>query len=121
MSKKETQSNEFKEMNYLNPPIYNPYFNCPFEYYRQQPFDAVPAEDSQMEPTLKDIAYTQAWLRTQVGKRVKIEFLIGTQMWIDKEGTLLEVGISYVVLRESSTNHKVMCDLYSIRFVTVFD
>ncbi|WP_315117329.1 hypothetical protein [uncultured Clostridium sp.] len=71
-------------------------------------------------PVQRDVNYTQGWLTTQIGKYVKIEFLIGTNMLIDREGTLTEVGISYVVIRESGTKNTVMCDIYAIKFVTVF-
>ncbi|MCY6960299.1 hypothetical protein [Clostridium brassicae] len=71
-------------------------------------------------PIQKDMSYTQGWLTSQIGKYVKIEFLIGTNMWIDREGILKEVGISYVVIEEAGTNNTLMCDIYSIKFVTVF-
>lgn len=74
---------------------------------------------SQQQPTVQDIGFTQAFLRTIVGKRVRIEFLIGTNIMTDKSGILEEVGISYVVLREESGT-RVMCDLYSIKFVNIF-
>jgi len=67
-----------------------------------------------------DIGYTQGWLRTQIGQRVKIEFLIGTNMLIDRDGTLLDVGISYVILREAETDDLLLCDIYSIKFVRVY-
>lgn len=72
-------------------------------------------------PVQEDILYTQGWLRTQIGKYMKFEFLIGTNLFIDREGILLEVGISYIVLREAGTNDLVMCDLYSIKFAKVFE
>ncbi|SEF56794.1 hypothetical protein SAMN05660865_00534 [Caloramator fervidus] len=121
MSKKENHVNETKEMNFSPSPYFVPYMFCPYECFRQQPFEPVSEVDAQMEPTLKDIGYTQAYLRTQIGKKVKIDFLIGTDLFIDKEGILLEVGISYVVIRELSTNFKVMCDLYSIKFVSIYE
>ncbi len=42
-------------------------------------------------------------------------------MFIDKEGTLVGVGISYVLIDEVDTNHLVMADMYSIKFVTIYD
>jgi len=63
--------------------------------------------------------YNQGWLKTQIGKYIKIDFTIG-DMYIDREGVLQEVGISYIVIKESGTNDIVMCDIYSIKFVTVF-
>lgn len=66
-------------------------------------------------------AYTQGWLTTKIGMYIKVEFLIGTSMLIDREGFLTEVGISYIVLKESASNDLVMCDIYSIKFVRIFD
>jgi hypothetical protein len=79
--------------------------------------------DFEMEagaPVQQDINYTQGYLRTQIGKRVKIEFLIGTNMLVDREGILLGVGISYVLLQESETDDLLLCDIYSIKFVKVY-
>jgi hypothetical protein len=80
-----------------------------------------PTFQTEPTPTVQnDIGYTQGWLKTQIGKYIKIEFLIGTNMLIDREGVLKEVGISYIVIQESGTNDLVMCDIYSIKFVRIF-
>ncbi|MDK2918743.1 MAG: hypothetical protein PWQ37_1476 [Candidatus Petromonas sp.] len=71
-------------------------------------------------PVQQDISYTQGYLKTKIGKYIKVEFLIGTNMLIDREGVLLEVGISYIVIREAGTNDELMCDIYSIKFVRIF-
>lgn len=71
-------------------------------------------------PVFSDTRYMQGYLRTLIGRFVRVEFLIGTQQLRDREGTLLEVGISYIVMREAETDDNVMCDLFSIKFVTVF-
>ncbi|MCB2294034.1 hypothetical protein LGK95_10935 [Clostridium algoriphilum] len=72
-------------------------------------------------PIVNNRLYTQGWLIEQIGKYIKIEFLIGSNMWIDREGILQEVGISYIVIKETGTNDIIMCDIYSIKFVRVFD
>lgn len=72
-------------------------------------------------PIVNNPLYTQGWLQGRIGKYIKIEFLIGTGMWIDREGILQEVGISYIVIKETGTNDMLMCDIYSIKFVRVFD
>lgn len=74
----------------------------------------------ELTPIQKDINFTQGWLKTQIGKYVKIEFLIGTNMFIDREGVLEEVGVSYVVIREAGSDDLVLCDIYSIKFVRIF-
>ncbi|WP_291632560.1 hypothetical protein [Clostridium sp.] len=78
-------------------------------------------ESAPLPPVVNNPLYTQGWLTEQVGKYIKIEFLIGTNMWVDREGILKEVGISYIVIKETGTNDMVMCDIYSIKFVRVFD
>ena len=83
-----------------------------------QGFEMAPG--SPASPIVNNVLYNQGWLTTQIGKYMKIEFLIGSNMFIDREGILREVGISYVVIEETGTNDIVMCDIYSIKFVRVF-
>jgi len=82
----------------------------------------MPNSNIQTPPPIQDdILYNQGFLKTQIGKRVKIEFLIGTNMLIDREGTLVGVGISYILIDEADTNDLIMADMYSIKFVRIFD
>lgn len=67
-----------------------------------------------------DVLYTQGYLRTQIGRRVKVEFLIGTNMLVDREGTLVDVGISYIIINEVETDDLLLCDIYSIKFVRFY-
>jgi len=67
-----------------------------------------------------DIDYTQGYLKTQIGRHIKVEFLIGTNMMIDREGTLVDVGISYIIIREVETDDLLLCDIYSIKFVRFY-
>ncbi len=69
---------------------------------------------------IMDIEYTQGYLRTQIGQRVKVEFLIGTNMFMDREGTLLDVGVSYIIIQEVDTDDHLLCDIYSIKFVRFY-
>ena len=88
----------------------------------QVPMTGAAPVDYDMLPTtpVLDIEYTQGYLKTQIGKRIKIEFLIGTNMLIDREGTLIDVGISYVIIREVETDDLLLCDIYSIKFVRFY-
>ena len=72
---------------------------------------------SQGEPVFTNPGYIQAYLRTQIGRFVRVEFLLGTNLLADKSGLLREVGINYIVLEDASRD-LIMCDLYSIKFVT---
>ena len=71
-------------------------------------------------PTELGTEYTQGYLKTIIGKRVKIFFLIGTNIIQDRDGILTDVGISYVIIRELETNYLILCDIYSIKFVTIY-
>jgi hypothetical protein len=75
---------------------------------------------AQGTPIESDINYTQAYLRTKIGSKVKIEFLIGTNMLVDREGVLLDVGISYLIIRETETDDELLCDIYSVKFVRFY-
>lgn len=71
-------------------------------------------------PVIGDTNYTQGYLRTQIGKQVRVEFLIGTGMFTDRVGTLVGVGISYILIQPAGTDDIMLCDIYSIKFVTFF-
>ncbi|AWI03278.1 hypothetical protein [Clostridium drakei] len=92
-----------------------------FNFRQQQPttqdqgFEQAPGS-----PIAQDIQYTQGYLRTQIGKRVRVFFLIGTNIVQDREGILTDVGISYIILKETGTNINVLCDIYAIKFVNIF-
>lgn len=72
-------------------------------------------------PTTLGIEYTQGFLRTIIGKRIKATFLIGTDSLTDRTGILQEVGISFIVLRDTNSNLNTLCDIYSIKFVVIFN
>jgi hypothetical protein len=77
-------------------------------------------EQSMQSPVLTNIGYTQAYLRTLIGRNVRISFLIGTSLLMDRVGILTDVGISYVVLKQPDTNTSTMADLYAIKFVDIY-
>ncbi|MDP4094368.1 MAG: hypothetical protein Q8920_13515 [Bacillota bacterium] len=84
---------------------------------------AIPSIPSTGEGTMTTLSSTQflpGFLRTQIGKRVRVDFLIGTNTMQDRSGLLLAVGASYILLREQETDDLLTCDLYSIKFVTIY-
>lgn len=102
-------------------PTQNPFPTMPGTLPSPFPPGMVPIfEQEPGAPVQTDINYTQGYLQTQIGRYVKIDFLIGTNMFIDREGTLVDVGISYVIIREPETDDLVLCDIYSIKFVKIF-
>lgn len=72
-------------------------------------------------PIVNNPLYNQGWLQGKIGKYVRVDFLLGTNLFQDRAGILQEVGISFIVLKEIGTNNLIMCDIYSIKFVIVFD
>ena len=65
--------------------------------------------------------YTPAFLREQIGRLMRVEFLIGTNNLTDRIGVLEDVGASYILLRSVESNNLIYCDIYSIKFVTIAD
>lgn len=63
--------------------------------------------------------YTPAFLRQQIGKLMRVEFLIGTNNLVDRIGILEDVGASYILLRSFENDSLVYCDIYSIKFITI--
>lgn len=70
--------------------------------------------------TLTSTQYLNGYLRTQIGKRVNVEFLIGTSTLTDRTGTLVAVGANYIVINEIETDDMLVCDFYSIKFVRIY-
>ena len=74
---------------------------------------------SQVPVTVESTLFTPGFLRTQIGRRMRVEFLLGTNLLTDRTGTLIAVGASYILLRPIDSDDLVMCDIYSIKFVTI--
>jgi hypothetical protein len=126
----------FNQTPMWNPiPMFSEYPMMPFPDFdmhgdeRQNPMPKapplVPGNNQDFElapgsPVVNNPLYNQGWLTTQIGKYVRVSFLLGTNLFQDRTGTIVEVGISYIILREASTNDLLMCDMYSIKFVTVY-
>ena len=68
---------------------------------------------------LTNSIYTPAFLREQIGRLMRVEFLIGTNNMVDRIGILQDVGASYILLRSVENDSLVYCDIYSIKFVTI--
>ena len=70
-------------------------------------------------PPVFSPAYLQGFLRSQIGKFMRVDFLMGTGTFIDNEGILVRVGIDHIVLRETKTDSLITADLYYIKFVEI--
>jgi len=72
-----------------------------------------------MPELLTNTIYTPAFLREQIGKLMRVEFLIGTNNLTDRIGILEDVGASYIILRSVESDNLVYADIYSIKFITI--
>lgn len=59
----------------------------------------------------------QKILADNIGEYVVIEFLIGTERLMRKQGLLYSVGTSYITLYDDQFNNFIVCDIFSIKFV----
>ena len=75
--------------------------------------------DEEMPEILTNPIYTPAFLREQIGKLMRVEFLIGTNNMVDRIGILQDVGASYILLRSFENDSLVYCDIYAIKFITI--
>lgn len=75
--------------------------------------------DQNSPEILTNPIYTPAFLREQIGKLMRVEFLIGTNNLTDRIGILEDVGASYILLRSLESDNLTYCDIYSIKFITI--
>ncbi|GEM_PF-4928604 len=62
----------------------------------------------------------QQILSDNIGIYATVEFLVGTQSLMRKDGFIYSVGRTYVILYEDRLKHYVVCDIFSVRFVTFY-
>ncbi len=76
--------------------------------------------DRPMTVNQESLQYLNGFLRTQIGKKVKVEFLVGTNTMTDRMGILVGVGANYILLNESETDDLLACDFYNIKFIRFY-
>lgn len=84
---------------------------------RNGAYAPMPIIDEPGPPSVMDPGYIPGYLRTQIGKRIRAEFVF-ENLFLDKAGILRDVGYNYFVIQDNATGAMIMCDLYSARFVT---
>lgn len=65
--------------------------------------------------------YFQGYLRTLVGRRMKVTFFLGEDISMDLVGQLLFVGAEHFIIREVETDDLTSCDFETLTFVEVFE
>ena len=76
---------------------------------------------NQQQPiSTESVQFLNGFLRTQIGNRVRVEFLVGTNTYLEKSGKLMAVGANYIILQEAMSDDLLVCDFFNIKFVTIF-
>ena len=70
--------------------------------------------------TPESIQYLNGFIRTQIGRRITVTFLVGSNMLEEKSGYLLGVGANYILINELDTNDLTACDFYNIKFIRFY-
>lgn len=60
----------------------------------------------------------QQILQDNIGQFVSIDFLIGSNNLVTRSGFLYDVGSQFVVLYNALNRQMVVCDIFSVKFVT---
>lgn len=82
--------------------------------YRVLGFTTPPPIDFDTDEMRGSIQYIMA---KNVGEYVVVEFLVGTQEIMRKQGILFYVGTSFITLYDDLLNNFIVCDVFSIKFV----
>ncbi|MGN0504016.1 MAG: hypothetical protein ACI4HJ_03095 [Ruminococcus sp.] len=67
--------------------------------------------------TAESIQFLNGFIRTQIGRRAQIQFLVGSSDIVEKDGFILGVGSNYILINEIGTNDITACDFYNIKFI----
>lgn len=68
----------------------------------------------------ENLQYLNGFLRTQIGKYMRVEQLVGSSNLQDRYGYLVGVGINYILLQELGTGNIMAVDYYGIKSVYVY-
>lgn len=67
-----------------------------------------------------DLQYVNGFFRTQIGRYVKVDCLVGSNQIVVKYGYLIAVGINYILLQEAGTGNILSVDFWSIKFMYIY-
>ena len=76
------------------------------------------ANSVQVSPS--ELNYLNGFIKTQIGRKVTVDFLLGTNTMISKTGFLVGVASDFIVLNEENTNDITTCDFNNIKFIRFY-
>lgn len=68
----------------------------------------------------ENLQYMNGFLRTQIGKYLRVEQLVNSTQIEDRFGYLVGVGLNYILLQQPGTGNISAIDYYSIKYVYVY-
>lgn len=66
------------------------------------------------------IQYLNGFFRTQIGRYVRVEQLVGSNIVEDYDGFLIGVGINYIILQDYANPNIRVLDIYGIKNMYVY-
>lgn len=66
------------------------------------------------------VQYMNGIFRTQIGRYVRIQQLVGSNITEDYEGFLIGVGINYIILQDYANGNIRILDIYGIKSMYVY-
>lgn len=66
------------------------------------------------------LQYLNGLFRTQIGRYVRVEQLVGSNTLQDQDGFLIGVGINYIILQDYATPNIRILDIYGIKQMYVY-
>lgn len=70
--------------------------------------------------TYENLQYLNGFLRTQIGRYMRVEQLVGSSTIEERYGFLIAVGINYILLQELGTGNIMTLDYYSIKSLYIY-
>lgn len=68
----------------------------------------------------ENLQYMNGFLRTQIGKYLRVEQLVTSTQIEDRFGYLVGVGLNYILLQQAGTGNISAVDYYSIKYIYVY-
>ena len=66
------------------------------------------------------LQYANGFYRTQIGRYVRLDQLLGSNTMTTQEGFLIGVGYNYLILQEGYTGNILVVDIYSVKNMYVY-
>ncbi len=73
-----------------------------------------------VQVTPSELNFLNGFIKTQIGRKVTVDFLLGTNTIISKTGFLVGVATDFIVLNEENTNDITTCDFNNIKFIRFY-